>query len=747
MLNHRALAIAIIALFVSIETHGGNLGTAFTYQGELEDSGVGVTDDCDFSFGLWDAPAGGVMVGQDDVLNVPVDEGVFTVELDFGGGVFEGQAYWLEIAVDCPAGGGMLTTLAPRQQLTPTPNALFSETAATVDWSGLTNVPAGLDDGDDVNDADADPANEIQDLELAGNMLTLTGDVTPVDLSGLIVDTDDQDLEEVLIQGNDAALIPITNLASPTAPGDAATKAYVDAHSDGDDDDTNELQNLFAMFNGDTGSTTADAQADTLTVVGSGTVSTEVVGDTLTITGAGITTEILDPAVTGSVAIGLPFSISISGRYAYVLDRDLDELKIVDVTEPTAPVVVGSLAIGGASEGLFVAGRYAYVVDSESDDLKVIDISNPSTPSITGSVLLQPSASPTHVYVAGRYAYITDISTDELRVVDISDPFSPTEIGGVGLDTNARSVFVDGRYAYVTDGAASFLYVYDVSNPGAPSLAGSLSVDFPEALYVSGRYAYVTTFGTPELLVIDISDPSTPVQVGSVGVGVLPYGLYVSGDYAYVVAAPGVLSQIDVSDPAAPNVVGSTNIGSNPLDVEVSGGYAYVIGTGDGDLKVVDISGPELPSVIAHSLEAGNLQVRNDIVAQGQLKVTSGVTVGAGGVFSDGNIGVSGTIAIANDIAPTSSPANLVQLYAEDTAPPVQNSRSGTRPGTSRLCRRTTSRCSAPHQNRWPGRSIPKMHSGGLMWTCCALCAWLSNCRGRNWCKSTGLKARRLVRA
>ena len=87
---------------------------------------------------------------------------------------------------------------------------------------------------------------------------------------------------------------------------------------------------------------------------------------------------------------------------------------------------------------------------------------------------------------------------------------------------------------------------------------------------------------------------------------------------------------------------------------------------------MIDISGAEVTSLIAHSLEAGNLQVRNDMIAQGQLQVTGGLNVGAGGIFSDGDVGVAGhvtitgTVAIANDVVPTSSPANLVQLYAED---------------------------------------------------------------------------------
>lgn len=672
MLNFRTLTIAIAAVLMSTVTHGGDLGSAFTYQGELEQSGVGVNDNCDFSFGLWDAPAGGTMLGQDDLFNVQVAEGTFTVELDFGGGVFEGQSHWLEIAVDCPAGGGEFVMLSPRQELTPAPNALFSETAATVDWSGLTNVPAGLDDGDDVDDADADPNNEIQDLELAGNMLTLTGDATPVDLSGLIVDTDDQTLEEVLTQGNDAALIPITNLASPTAPGDAATKAYVDAHTDGDGDDTNELQNLFATVNGDAGSTTADAQADTLTVVGSGTVSTEVAGDTLTITGSGITSDVRDPVLTGSLAIGgFPTSVYISGRYAYVVDQDSDDLKIIDVTEPTAPTEVGSLAIGpGIPSGVFVAGRYAYVVDEDTDDLKVIDVSNPSAPSLISSTALTPAAALTDVFIAGHYAYLTDNLLDELRIVDISDPVAPTEIGSAVVGNNSQSVFVSGRYAYVAD-TSSLLYIFDVSVPSAPSLAGSLPLDGPVSVYVSGRYAYVTDTTSNELLVIDVSDPSAPVEVGSLGFGNQPEDVYVSGDYAYIARAAGLLSVIDISDPTTPNSVSDAQIGNpgaHSTAVHVSGRYAYVVDRVDDDLKVVDVSGVELPSVIAHSLEAGNLQVRNDVIAQGQLQVAGGVNVGTGGVFTDGNVGLSGTLAIANDIAPTGSPANLVQLYAEDAA-------------------------------------------------------------------------------
>jgi hypothetical protein len=53
-----------------------------------------------------------------------VVDGVFTVDLDFGDGAFQGDARWLEIAVCCPTGCTPKVTLDPRQPLTPAPYAL-----------------------------------------------------------------------------------------------------------------------------------------------------------------------------------------------------------------------------------------------------------------------------------------------------------------------------------------------------------------------------------------------------------------------------------------------------------------------------------------------------------------------------------------------------------------------------------------------------------------------------------------------
>lgn len=106
-----------------------NLGTGFTYQGQLKSSGSAYTGTCDFQFGLWDDMSAGTQKGiTQTVSSVSVTDGLFTTVLnsgnEFGTTAFDGNARWLAIAVRCPAGSGSYTALAPRQALTATPYAL-----------------------------------------------------------------------------------------------------------------------------------------------------------------------------------------------------------------------------------------------------------------------------------------------------------------------------------------------------------------------------------------------------------------------------------------------------------------------------------------------------------------------------------------------------------------------------------------------------------------------------------------------
>ncbi|MBI2625922.1 hypothetical protein HYW68_02660, partial [Candidatus Parcubacteria bacterium] len=103
---------------------------------------------------------------------------------------------------------------------------------------------------------------------------------------------------------------------------------------------------------------------------------------------------------------------------------------------------------------VFVSGRYAYVAAYDSDRLTVVDVSNPSSPTVVGNVTDATNLyGAISVFVSGRYAYLTSYLDDRLTVVDVSNPSSPTVVGSINDTTNlfsSSSVFVSGRYAYVT---------------------------------------------------------------------------------------------------------------------------------------------------------------------------------------------------------------------------------------------------------------------------------------------------------
>ncbi len=102
-----------------------NIGSAFSYQGRLTDNGgTPQSGSFDFRFSLYDASIAGTPVSTTvSSANVTVTNGVFTVMLDFGSSAFDGSQRWLEIEVRA-SGGGVYTTLSPRQEVKAVPYSL-----------------------------------------------------------------------------------------------------------------------------------------------------------------------------------------------------------------------------------------------------------------------------------------------------------------------------------------------------------------------------------------------------------------------------------------------------------------------------------------------------------------------------------------------------------------------------------------------------------------------------------------------
>lgn len=188
------------ALFLAAALKLSAQGTAISYQGRLSDSGAPANTNYDFRFAVFDAPAGGTNVSVWLTNSaVPVSNGLFTVTLDFGPGVFNGTSNgsneWLDISVRA-IGVTNFTALTPRQPILPVPYALFATSASnvlgalpisgtysnTVNFSNGTNTFTGTFTGNGGNltnlNASQITSGTLADARLSGNVDLLNASQT-----------------------------------------------------------------------------------------------------------------------------------------------------------------------------------------------------------------------------------------------------------------------------------------------------------------------------------------------------------------------------------------------------------------------------------------------------------------------------------------------------------------------------------------------------------------------------------------
>ena len=362
---------------------------------------------------------------------------------------------------------------------------------------------------------------------------------------------------------------------------------------------------------------------------------------------------------------GNPVSVAVSGNFAYSVDDLEDDFKVIDVSDPSAPVEKGSLLIGDSPTSVVVLNSFAYVVDSGSGDLKVIKLSDPASPTLEGSLSLGSFAFPTSVDVLGDFAYVVDDESEDLKVIDVSDPTVPALRGSIPIGSQPSAVAVSGSFAYVVDQGSSDLKVIDVSDPTVPALRGSIPIGSqPSAVAVSGSFAYVVDQGSSDLKVIDVSDPTVPALRGSIPIGSQPSAVAVSGSFAYVVdQGSGDLKIVDVSNPNSPTLKESFPLGGDtPSSMVVSGNLVFVVDARDSDIKV--IQAVPCGSFLAIDSQNGKLNYQAGVELwqrnspSGNVYRTSG-NVGIGTDVPQNKLDVAGGMAIGSTYSGTNTaPAN-----------------------------------------------------------------------------------------
>ena len=282
----KKLILSLVAIATIAITSFGQAPEGFKYQAVVRDAGNTILNNqaVGMQMTIQQGSIGGTTVYQETF--APTTNAYGLVNLEIGSGTvvsgdfttidWSAGPYFIETAVDVT--GGTSYAVMGTSQLMSVPYALHANTAENV-----TN--------DLVDDADADPANELQDISLTGSDLTLSSG-SIIDLSVIDTDTDTQ-LDETAV---DAFV---------------SNNGYITSPDDADADPNNEIQ-------------TISRTGTTVTLSNGGGTFEDSVGVYTAGTGINITNNVISASGTCGLSIGdtyqggIIFYIDASGCHGLI---------------------------------------------------------------------------------------------------------------------------------------------------------------------------------------------------------------------------------------------------------------------------------------------------------------------------------------------------------------------------------------------------------------------------------------------
>jgi len=276
--------------------------------------------------------------------------------------------------------------------------------------------------------------------------------------------------------------------------------------------------------------------------------------------------------------------VVVAGNYAYV---NAGPVKIVDVTDKSAPRVVGEVPGTYAATGMAVGGTHLYLGDA--DGFHVYDISTPASPTLSGEYACECGS----LCVEGSYAYA--ITSDGLRIIDVSNPSLPSAVGvESSLDSINSRLAVNANHVYVTTDVPSFsIRTVDVSDKSDPVIVDTYAVSgSPEDILVTPD-GHLCIACLDSLLVFSLADPASPGFLGKSTELAGGRRLARAGTGGLYSAFFGGICEVSLVDASAPTVGQGYRSPLTP-SVTVSGlacdnsGYAYAACLDDG-LLIFDL--------------------------------------------------------------------------------------------------------------------------------------------------------------
>lgn len=193
-------------------------------------------------------------------------------------------------------------------------------------------------------------------------------------------------------------------------------------------------------------------------------------------------------------------------------------LRILDITNPPKPLVIGGYFTGWPVVHVGIVGESACLIDgSNARNLAIIDISLlNSVKQITGiytpSIYIPTYSELPPIYtvaISGTTAYVAGQTS--IYVTDISNPATPKLLAN--YPNSSTSIHVAGNILYVStcNGGVCGLQITDVTNPAVPKYLSFSSTSFsPYIIGANGNFIYLLS-GLDTFIIANVSNPVYPI--------------------------------------------------------------------------------------------------------------------------------------------------------------------------------------------------------------------------------------------
>ena len=265
--------------------------------------------------------------------------------------------------------------------------------------------------------------------------------------------------------------------------------------------------------------------------------------------------------------------IATSGSFAYVAAGTT--LTVFDITDPTAPVQIGTVDVPDRIYGMAVNANRAYLATG-LEGVHIVEVSRAKSSPVMVIGLYPTPGQAVDVALIGTHAAISNLMTG-LEIVNLEVPQNPVLVATVETPGYQRAVRTAGNLAFVID-QPSGIHSFDLSEPTAP-----VSVGLHEAGRVPARNvtihntrAYVVYQRTGLIEIVDITSPSTPKLLGHYETSGQPEMVAADGTSIVIPKSGDGIEIVNLVDPTAPAVTTTYDTPGTARDIAIHGNYLLV---------------------------------------------------------------------------------------------------------------------------------------------------------------------------